>query len=197
MNRKYWLTLHTKVIIKKYSKASAQRFVQIPVLLLIFSSLFTSCVSYKVESKKNSNEWVVYRNEYLIPEYTISSEGNFPSSELIAQRTFEERKDTVEKILKRKYEGFDPKQNKFLLLLPLMPISDIVFTISVGGANLFRKMMHREPYDFVWFPATRWVLYGSPLTLPETTPQIREEWNQDINAQKQLGKIIQDEASPI
>jgi hypothetical protein len=57
----------------------------------------------KSESAIQESRWAVTRNGVLIPEYTINPDNTYPQSEEEAWRRFNERKESVETLIQKKY----------------------------------------------------------------------------------------------
>ena len=187
IKKSLWI-LHLKAI-TKYAEIVDKRLYLSAGIFLLLSTLM-SCTSYEIKSVANENQWAVYQNDYLIPEYTANVKNEFPNSRVEAETVFDSRKDRIENLIRMKYEKLNPWKNKFIVLTPVFVLSDIFYTAVVGGVNVCRAIVGKEKHDFVWFPSTRWVLHGSPLNVSKKIPTIRESWLNDLEGQKELETIL-------
>jgi hypothetical protein len=175
------------------------------ILLSVLFVLISSCTRYEVRPITTewlpdaANKWGVYRNGYLIPEYTATAENDYASSQVEAQKLFEDRKDRVEEIVFLKYEK--PKRSFahagfFFVMLVEGPLHDLIFFMPTQAAE---KLFHSERQtNFLWFPTTRFGFYEffyGPTYFKESvftaTPPIRKDWSTNQVAQQEIRSWLQ------
>ena len=144
---------------------------------MLFRSVFG-----KQNEKQNS--WGVYRNGFLIPEFTIDEKGDWAESENDARQKLLARKDIVEKLIPLKYElpsRFFAHHEFFALMLIEGPVHDLIFFMP---AEAVLKTLHPHKTDFIWFPTTRLAyteLFYGPTYSPDYFTRILPEKSDWIN----------------
>ncbi len=114
---------------KKFFKTYRFDFKKIVVIFLIFA--VTGCASYKYELLSDQYKgYVVKRNDYLIPEYTIDSKNTAPKDLSIAKQRFTRR----QKIVDDYYKKMGRIENQFKALIVGYPL--FLLTLATAAIRL-------------------------------------------------------------
>ncbi|MDD5218477.1 MAG: hypothetical protein PHN49_02310 [Candidatus Omnitrophica bacterium] len=172
------------------------------LLSIIAVLMLSSCTRYDIrpilseQVPDAESKWGVYRNGYLIPEYTTHSDDTWAQSKEEAKQMLRARKRAVAKILPLKYQlprRYFVHDEFFTLMLLEGPIQDILVFMPV---ELIMKMIKPNKTDFVLFPVTR-LAYGELFYGPTYTPDFftrilpeNPDWAKNDSAQNELRNLV-------
>lgn len=174
-------------------------------ILLLPLLIFTSCARYEVRRydfllDRKGPQWLVYRNDFYIPEYTQTGKGEFAATEEEARRLFYLRRPVIDPLLWKKYER--PKWHAFDYMIGaemfvLGPVLDIFYMPTYWLAKAFHKNIDnndlggRFPFtqmgiSAVFYGPAAWEILG-PVSLTE-----KESWKQNPELEKNLQNILRE-----
>ena len=129
------------------------------ILLFLITLFLAGCASYKFQrgSQPYDKGYVVSRDDYAIPEYTIGKDNSVPSGLALARERFKKRKNVVEEYYKKmgcienhfKMVFWDPgvfflKMVGGIFRLPLVAISDYKLEHSPKYREKIRKIQDEQ-----------------------------------------------------
>lgn len=161
---------------------------------------FSGCVRYEARYRNifldgKDPGWLMYKNDFYIPEYTQTKHSVFAKTKEDAEMLFELRRHELEPILKQKYEK--PKRQAFDYIVPPMallagPVADILYMPFAW----FSSLKHPMPKEYLWFPVTReginGVFYGpdSWEILGPSSPMVKKSWEENPKLEQDLEKLL-------
>src|SRR3989338_3992702 len=178
-----------------------------PLLLaLIFLS---SCVRYQIRHENllgdgKGPQWLAFRNDFYIPEYTLISDKEYAPTEKEAKMLFNARYPAFEDLIWQKYEK--PKRQAYdYLVPPVLLLTGPVLDLFVMPLSWYEaKMQHQSMSDDMkWFPTTRYGYYGlfyGPVGWHIFGPDRvydNPDWKNKMEAQKKLESLLRETAQKV